>query len=262
MLINLLECPVFTQTIDPTINSPNKRPQYSLIRPPTDNLRATTLPNSALSRYSTQLLAAREMCGYPVVMTSTYNALEQEIIVLKAVWDMIDGMVNYANFEKGHRVVDAQLMFKTAEHQRLFNILLTDFLSKPEAGTFDLPDATGAVQSDRTFLFYLRRMCDQPMLNKDVSILRTPVDAFVHWLEEECLVEKVWLPSIDVQTDIRVKRIAFIKITGDIAKHNFARLSRNVERITTILADNGVVIPEGQGFLALPDFYEWFHRDL
>ena len=43
-----------------------------------------------------------------------YSPIEQEIIVLRAVWDMIDGMVNYENFEKGHGTVEAQVMFMSA----------------------------------------------------------------------------------------------------------------------------------------------------
>jgi hypothetical protein len=188
--------------------------------------------------------------------------MEQEIIVLRAVWDMIQGMVNYEIFLKNHGTVETELRFKTATHQRLFNILLADFLSAPPAGTFDLPEATGSAQSDRSYLFYLRRICDSPTLNGDSSILREPIETFIEWLESECLVENVWFPSVEIETDIRVKRIAFIKITGDIAKHNFARLSRNVDRIGKILADNGAKIPEGQGFLVLPDFFQWFHKDV
>lgn len=191
-----------------------------------------------------------------------FTPIEQEIIVLRAVWDMIDGMVNYVNFEKEHKTVEAQLMFCTATHQRLFNILLVDFLSKPHKGTFDLPEANGPAKTDHTYLFYLRRICDGPELNPDSDSLRAPTEAFVDWLEGECFVEKIWLSSIEVEAAIRVKRITFLKICGDIAKHNFARLNRNVLSITKLLAENGVKIDKGQGFLALTDFYEWFHNDI
>ena len=96
-----------------------------------------------------------------------FTPIEQEIIVLRAVWDMIDGMVNYNNFEKEHGTVEAQLMFSTTTHQRLFNILLVDFLSKPQKGTFDLPEANGPAITDHTYLFYLRRICGEPKLNPD-----------------------------------------------------------------------------------------------
>jgi hypothetical protein len=197
-----------------------------------------------------------------MVHSLTFTPIEQEIIVLRAVWDLIDGMVNYRNFGKEHGVVDAQVNFNSDTHQRLFNIFLVDFLSKPQKGTFDLPETDGPASTDHTYLFYLRRICDEPRLNAESDILRTPVQAFVDWLESECLVEKVWLPSIETEMDIRVKRITFLKICGDIAKHNFSRLDRNVRRIEQVLAVNGAEVDEGQGFLVLPEFYEWFHDNI
>jgi hypothetical protein len=191
-----------------------------------------------------------------------FNQLEQEIIILRAAWDMIDGLVNYENFGRGHRVVEAELRFNTATHHRLFNILLADFLSTPPKGIFDLPEAVGPAQTDHTYLFYLKRVCSDPKLNSDSSSINAPTVALADWLEDECFVEKVWFPSIEVETDIRVSRISFLKICGDIAKHNFARLGVNVRRITRILAENGITIDEGQGFLVLPEFYEWFHTNI
>ena len=191
-----------------------------------------------------------------------FTPIEQEIIVLRAVWDMIFGMVNYGIFEKGHGTVEAQVTFKSATHQRLFNILLVDFLSKPEKGSFGLPEADGPEKTDHTYLFYLRRICDEPKLNTDSDSLREPVEAFVDWLEDECFVEKVWLPSIEVEADLRLKRITFLKICGDIAKHNFPRLNWTVQSITKVLAESGVKVDEGQGFLVLPEFYEWFHDNI
>lgn len=192
----------------------------------------------------------------------TYTKTEQEIIVLLAVWSLIDGMVNYLNFEKEPKTFDAELRFKTKSTPRLFNILLADFLSKPKEGTFGLPAATGSKITDHTFLFYLRRICDNPILNVESGSIRTPVQQFIDWLEGECFVEKVWFPSIEVETDIRVKRITLLKICGDIAKHSFARLNLTVERIQMVFKENGKQIDSGQGFLVLPEFYERFHDNV
>ena len=46
------------------------------------------------------------------------------------------------------------------------------------------------------------------------------------------------------------------------AKYNFSRLSGNVRKLRRILETNGHAIDENQGDLALPNFFEWFHRDL
>ena len=191
----------------------------------------------------------------------TYDALEQEVILLRAVWDMIDGMVNFVIFDDDYRVTGGDLRFKSSEHQQLFNILLVDFLSKPPAGLFDLPDANGPRATDQTYLFHLRRICNDPNFAGNVDPLRAAVNAFADWLEHDAVIEGVWLPSIDVELNLKVARISSLKISGDSAKHNFSRLDRNVRRVVKLLSLNGVTIDKGQAFLALPDLYEWLHRD-
>lgn len=194
---------------------------------------------------------------------TTYTKTEQEIIILRAVWDLIDDMVNYRAFEKEHGTIDARVNFKTPSERRLFNILLADFLSRPKSGTFDLPEPTeGSAKTEYTFLFYLRRICENPILNFESASLQTPVQQFIDWLEGECFVEKVWFPSIEIETDIRIKRVNFLKICGNTAKHSFARLEVTADLITKVFKKNGIKIDIKQGFLALPDFYEWFHNDI
>ena len=197
-------------------------------------------------------------------MAPGFTATEQEVIVLKAVWELIDEMVNYEMFIKPDRVNDVTILPNTATHQRLFNILLVDFLAMPDLKPFGLPALPiDSLKSERSYLFYLRRICDAPRLNPTAgNAIRVPLEAFLQWLEAECFVEKVWLPSIDVETDIRLKRVQFIKICGNIAKHNFARLNRNVKEICQILKDNGTNIDIDQGYLVVPEFYEWFHNNV
>lgn len=196
---------------------------------------------------------------------ATFTKVEQEAIILNAVWEMIDGMVNYAMFVKNDRVENANLMFETSAHMRLFNILLGDFLSLPQKRSrntlpFGLASpAAGDRETNFTFLFHLRHICDDPQLNNHSGSIRAPIEALADWLEGEAHFEGVWLPSIDTQVDLRIKRITYLKICGDIGKHSFARLEVNVKRICTILAAHGHTIDEGMGYTVLPEFYEWFH---
>jgi hypothetical protein len=197
-------------------------------------------------------------------MTSNYSPVDQEVIVLKSAWDSIYEMVNYAIFEKVSQTSDTALMFKTSVHKQLFNVLLTDFLSAPNPWPFDLKaPPRGTPKSLNSILFHLQNAAQAPLLNPGAgdAILK-PLQAFTTWLEVECLVEKVWLPSISLETDIRVKRIEFIKICGNIGKHNFARLSRVVGDICRILEANGHKITVDEGYLVIEEFYEWFHENI
>ncbi|WP_051953593.1 hypothetical protein [Methylocapsa aurea] len=195
--------------------------------------------------------------------THIYTDLECEVIILKAVTDLIDDMVNYEIFRKFSSTSDMSLVFKTPTHQRLFNVLLIDMLSKPKNDHLGLPvfpaDASG---SAGTFLHYLRLIGQNPRLNVVGAALADPVEVFATWLDAECHVEKVWLGAINIETTIRVSRISFIKICGDIAKHSFPRMSVNARRIKKLLADNGHQIDIEQAYLAMPDFYQWFHTNI
>jgi hypothetical protein len=70
------------------------------------------------------------------------------------------------------------------------------------------------------------------------------------------------LPSINLKTNIKIKRIAFIKICGNIGKHNFARLGADVAAICEVLKANGTTIDPTYGYLLLPEFYDWFHDNI
>lgn len=203
--------------------------------------------------------------------STKFTNIEQEIIVLSAIWGMINEMVNYEIFEQLHSTKDTTLIFKSATHQKFFNIQLVDFLSKPfgswqngqKKNLFDLPATRGNSETDESFLYYLGIVCKKPNFGREkVDAIRKPLSKFKDWLETECRIEKVWLPSINKETDIRVKRITFIKICGNISKHNFARLDHDARKIEKILLKNNVPIGDNNRYLVLSDFYGWFHTDI
>ncbi|WP_204351221.1 hypothetical protein, partial [Serratia marcescens] len=53
-----------------------------------------------------------------------------------------------------------------------------------------------------------------------------------------------------------------LKICGTISKHGFTRLGDIVGKIRRILADNGTDIDEGQCYLVIPEFQEWFQDNI
>lgn len=192
------------------------------------------------------------------------NDTEREAIILNCAWEMIDGMVNWAIFEKTEQTVLSNLWFPTSQHRHLFLILLADFLSQTRGfsgkpiplGLQEPP--RGTTPANLTLLFHLRQVCARPILGTDASGLSGAVEQFAAWLEREFVTEGVNLHGIDTVTDLRVSRLQYIRICGDIAKHNLARLEANVKRLRDLMAAAGSPISESEAHLAIPSFNEWF----
>jgi hypothetical protein len=196
------------------------------------------------------------------------NEVEQECIVLNSVWQMIDDMVNWAMFVKHDRTEPTNMMFETSQHSRLFIILLGDFLSQlrvfkgqPIPLGLRAPPSN-ARPSDLTFLYYLRQVCVNPQLASQATDLQSCAESFAAWLEGEFIASDVNLYAIDIVADLRVSRYRYIKICGDIAKHNLARLATNVGHIRTLLEASGHTVGEQEAYLAVDSFYEWFQGDI
>lgn len=192
----------------------------------------------------------------------SYSVLDREIIALAAVWDLIGSLVHYGHFEKEHRIENAFLMFKTREASKLFLIILADFLSRPRNGTFGLIRPTLEGSLGKTYLGDLENVVSDPQFAGDVTLLASSLKACAEWLDGYAVVEKVWLPSIDREGMLRVQRMSYLKICGTISKHGFTRLGDVVRQIRSILADNGTEIDEGQSYLVIPEFQEWFQDNI
>ena len=196
------------------------------------------------------------------------NEIERESIILNSAWEMIDGMVNWAMFVKNERTEPTNLMFESGQHARLFIILLGDFLSEVRAFRGDavplgLRGAPhNARPSDLTFIFHLRQVCDDPRLGADATSLSAHIEAFARWLEDDFLAPGVNLSSIEVVADLRLARYRYIKMCGDIAKHNLARLATNVGHLRRLLDAAGHPVSEQEAYLAVNDFFDWFHNDI
>ena len=192
------------------------------------------------------------------------NDTELETIILNSAWDMIDGMVNWAVFEKTDRLELSNLWFPSGQHRQLFLILLADFISQVRGfsgrpvplGLTEPPEKTSP--ANLTYLYHLRQVCANPVLGEDALPLSAAVEAFAAWLEREFTTEGVNLHGIGLVTDITVSRLEYIRICGDIAKHNLARLEANSGRLRKLIAKAGREITESQAYLAMETFNEWF----
>lgn len=199
----------------------------------------------------------------------TFNRVEQEAIILRAVWGMIDDMINFAIFMPLEgRTQNTNLVPQTHQTLRLFNILLGDFLSPlSRKGRSGLPfglraPPPGARTSDLTFLFYLRGIPSDPQLGSEPHSFAQPVEAFGAWLEETSFVEGAWFPSIGVEADLNVERRTWIRICADMGKHSFARLEPNVFKIERLFERHGHSVEAGTGYILLEEFWQWFHTHL
>ena len=195
-------------------------------------------------------------------MEKSYSAQDREIVTLAAVWELIGSMVHYGNFMKGHRIDSPTLIFSTREASKLFLIILADFLSLPREGTFGLKKPTSEGSLGKTYLGHLERVANAPQFGGDNTLLASSLNSFAEWLDGFAVVEKVWLPSIDRNGTLRVRRMDYLKICGTISKHGFTRLGDIVGRVRNILYENGTIIDEGQSYLVIPEFQEWFQDNV
>lgn len=180
--------------------------------------------------------------------------IEQEVILLRNVYDHIGEMVNFSLLEIQDYQGDSLVMFKDMNQRKLFFILLVDFLS--------VTDKRGPIEKT-SFLGGLSKVCETPQLSEEQSEneLREVVQDFRGWLNEQRTIE-IWMPSINEQVSLSISRLDAIKMSGDISKHNYLRASGVAERLREILQDSGIEVSFEQAMLALPDFYERFHDDI
>ena len=184
------------------------------------------------------------------------NTIESEVIVLKAVTELIDSMVNYQMMSFLGDDPDSSILFHSSIHQCLFNILLVDFLSKTD------PHKQAPIKPT-SYLDGLRDVASNPFFNKDnsVQLLKESIQEFKDWLEQTVEVD-VRLPSIDKETTLEWSRVKFLKMIRNISKHNYLRAISVAEELRDILIKSGITIEIYESLLALADFYERFHSDI
>lgn len=188
-------------------------------------------------------------------MTATLTDIEEEVILLKAVWELIASMVNFEMLKVYGNDPDSNVLFNTMTHQRFFNIVLVDFLSRTDKRAFI---------KQTSYLGALKNISKDPKfdVNSSVTSLSTTTHEFSEWLEQEIEVHKIWMPSINTETTLRLSRMSFLKMCGNISKHNFLRLISVAEELKKILSRSGVSVELDEALLALDDFYQWFHADI
>ncbi len=179
--------------------------------------------------------------------------IEKESIYLKAIFDYINDMVNYEVMAFGG-TPPKEIRFSSSTHAKYFNILLVDFLSCSDMKILG---------EKKSYLSALSSICANPCLSEEcfVAELKKAATDFSSWLNKEAIVE-TWLPSIDTQTDLKLTRFEFLKVCGNISKHNLTRLSSTASLLREIVARNSNPISVEESLLIMDDFYERFHTDV
>jgi len=187
-------------------------------------------------------------------MAIKFSGIEQEVIILKAVIELINSMVNFEVLSIEGNDPESNIVFKSSTHQRFFNIILVDFLS--------CTDKRGPVKPT-SYLGGLREITNNPCFDENDSVcnLNVATQEFKDWLEQEVEVG-VWLPSIDKDTRLKIKRLDFLKMTGDISKHNYLRAIGVAEDLQKLLLQADITVDIDEALLALAEFYERFHTDI
>ncbi|MFH1069500.1 MAG: hypothetical protein V1794_07740 [Candidatus Glassbacteria bacterium] len=183
-----------------------------------------------------------------------FSEIEKEVIYLRAVKEIVDSMVNYEVLNLIGNDPDSEIRFKSSIHQKFFNIILVDFFSSP---------GKKFIIKQQPYLEILFLICQKPNFNENGSInnLVLSVEEFKNWLEQE-IKEEIWLPSIEMNGVLSLKRIEFLKICGNISKHNFTRLSIAVKQLEQIFKRNKLSIDCEDALLILDEFYEIYHTDI
>jgi hypothetical protein len=182
------------------------------------------------------------------------SPIEKEVLLLKSSVQIINNIVNQSTISLHHADPDSEVHPKSSTDQLYFNIILADFLSRPD----------GLVATDNsTYLDALLAICSEPHFDFDSSIenLKTSATDFKLWLDTCVTIERMWFPNINLDINLQIKRSEFIKMTGNTSKHNITRTMRQARFLQSIFQKNNKDVSFEEAVLALENFHEWFQED-
>jgi hypothetical protein len=141
--------------------------------------------------------------------------------------------------------------FPAAVHQKLFYILLIDFLSKNTDDTL-LP-------GNLSVLDQVSEVANQPLLSTRSEGLLTACDALQEWLQAKVDV-KVWASTLDMELILRLTRREIIYFAGNMSKHHYGHLTAVTNQLYKLLDDRKR--PRHDIIPALESIYATLHDDI
>jgi hypothetical protein len=178
------------------------------------------------------------------------NTSEREAIGVCIACEAIGDLVNHALLDVRVNSSDGQqgiAYFRSRAHRDLFLIRLLDFAK--ESGDSALTGVKGSC------LEVLRAACVTQSFGTHGSaqLLQRAVQDLDTWLKAPSNLN-LWLPTIDVEVEVKVPRLQLLFISGNQAKHNISRLTGLAHNVQDMLRDHGHDVPLEQIPLALEDF--------
>ncbi len=158
------------------------------------------------------------MTGEPSASWPELSPVERETVLLASIVAIIADLVNRGLFAVHPYGTGSQIQFKTSSDQRIFSILLVDFLS----GT----DGRGPVPKV-TFLGALDEITRTPQfdVNGSGAVLRVATDAFSQWLAEAPPID-VWFPTIFFRNVKKATHVALPHLTAPHAVVSLEAMSK------------------------------------
>lgn len=172
-----------------------------------------------------------------------------EIIMLKTSFDIIDDMVNHEMMDFYGKPIK-EVHVKTRVHQKLFLILLVDFISKKNS-----------LFENISSLDYLTKMISNPLLSKDIEHLSKSVRAFNEWCLKNISIKNLCINSKSNIIDLEISRKDLIYIAGNVSKHNITNLSFNIKKLQDIIEEKYNNIEYKDTFISFKELYDRFMND-
>lgn len=193
--------------------------------------------------------------GPPKVRLHTsmnHNAIETEVIGLCICLEAVNNIVNNILVDVrplSKRPEQSVVYFNSYAEKELFLIRFLDF--SKEGGDSRLTGVSGSC------LNVLKSVCSTAGFNKNESVneLKSAVDELEIWLNTKSSI-KLWLPTLEINAEVEVSRLDFLKISGNQCKHNLSRLTGVSRDISDILERHDYSVPIEHIPLALEDFQE------
>lgn len=182
----------------------------------------------------------------------------REAIGLCVAAEALSCMVNHALMDFTPvriRPGEMEVLFKSSAHRDLFLIRMLDFVHEKGSTTL--------LGEKMSCLGVLERASNDQALSPGPAAyeLATAVREAKAWLEHPIRPE-FWLGSIGLNVRLAVTRLQLLKISGNQAKHNLARLTAVSSDVHALLVEHGHDVALEQIPFALDDLREHLGENL